>query len=134
MLNVGLRRLRVTWGPGGQKAVSGTGTVIHGAGCLTYSMAVETSGSAAAEMSLFDGNANNGELLTTYTLSAGQSTSESNGPHWVAFERGIYVVTTSGAIQGAVTVYVDHVCNEWLRLEHLAVLGSVAVDERTLSG
>lgn len=114
-----LRKLRVTWGPGGEVATSGTGTVVHGAGCAVYISAVEQSGTATAEVTFYDGNANNGEQLFQYTLNPNQSTSEGNVLHAWQFERGLYVVTNSGTVGGTVIAWVDHVCTRWLLAEHV---------------
>ena len=115
-----LRKVRVTYGPGGDKATSGNGTIIHGAGCIVYHSAVETTGSAAAQINIFDGNASNGELIFNYTLLANQSTSEGNPIHTWQFERGLYLSTVSGSVQGTMIVWLDHVCGRWLLAAHYA--------------
>ena len=115
-----VRKYRASWGSGGQTVPSGTGTLIHGTGCLVYLSAWETTGLAIASVAFYDGNANNGELVTQYNLLAGESTSEEWGPHWLVLERGLYVVTLSGAVAGSFSALVDHNCVRWLSEGHWA--------------
>lgn len=77
-------------------------------------------GSASAAVTYYDGDSANGQQLTDYTLSEGQSTSEQWGLHWMPFEQGLYVDTTSGSVAGSVTVYLDHNCTWWLVAPHIA--------------
>ena len=115
-----LSRTLLPWGPGRQMAVTGTGLLIQGSGCITYSGAYETTGAATATVAMYDGGNNNGQLLFYYTLTAGQSTSEEAGPHWWPFQEGLYVVTVAGSVAGTIGADVDHLCRNWLDIEHRA--------------
>lgn len=121
-----MRRALTPWGPGQQLAVSGTGLIVYGPGCLTYASAYETTGSAAGTIAVYDGASNNGQLLLYYTLSSGQSTSEEWGLHWLPFEEGLYISAVSGSVAGTFSAYLDHHCTTWLEAEHLAALGEIA--------
>jgi hypothetical protein len=98
------------WGPTRQFAISGSGTLIQGHGCITYSECYETTGSASASVQIFDGSSANGQQMFDYTLSEGESTSEMFGMHWIQFTEGLYVETTSGSVAGSMHVWVDHDC------------------------
>jgi hypothetical protein len=82
-------------------------------GCITYSSAFETTGSAAASVSIFDGTNANGQQVIDYTLSEGESTSEILGLHWLQFTNGLYVDTLTGSAAGTLTVWLDHDCSAY---------------------
>ena len=107
------RRALLPWGPGRQFAISGTGVLLHGHGCITYAEAYETTGSASAALTIYDGRTANGQVLIDYTLSQSQSTSEMFGLHWVQFTEGLYVNTTSGSAAGTMHVWIDHDCSAY---------------------
>lgn len=92
--------------------------MLRGEGCITYVAVVETSGTAAATFALYDGDGANGRLLTEYTLSAGQSTSDSPMLHQLQFEQGLYVDQVNGSLAGTITAWADHDCGRWLEAEH----------------
>ena len=104
------RRALLPWGPGRQFAISGSGGLLHGHGCITYSECFETTGSASGSCTIYDGNSANGQVLFDYTLSQGQSTSEMFGMHWLQFTEGLHVVTGTGSVAGSVHVWTDHDC------------------------
>lgn len=104
------RRALLPWGASRQFAISGSGVLIQGHGCITYNEAYETTGSAAGAATFYDGASANGQVLFDYTLSEGESTSEMFGMHWLQFTEGIYVHTGTGAVAGSVHVWVDHDC------------------------
>ena len=124
-MNAGLRMLRTPWGPGGQIVLSGSGVLVHGYGCITYLSAWETTGTAPAQVAFYDGNTNNGDLITQYNLSESQSTSEAFRYHVLHFERGLYVAVLSGTPAGSVTAWVDHVCPRWVMEEHWAAKATI---------
>lgn len=109
-----MRRALLPWGPGGQLATAGTGLLVSGRGCVTYSAAWETTGAAAAAVTLYDGGSANGQVLARYDLTASESISEQVGPHRLIFEEGLYVATVSGSVAGTLTVLLDHHCVWWL--------------------
>lgn len=113
-----MRRALLPWGPAQQVAPTGTGLLIAGPGSITYSEAWETTGTASAAVTYYDGNSANGRVLTTYTLSEGQSTSEQWALHTMPFDQGLYVATTAGAVEGSLTAYVDYNPVAWLELHH----------------
>ena len=123
-----MRRALLSWGPTHQLAVSGTGQLVAGSGCIVYSSAWETTGSNPAFVSFHDGASANGQIWGAYALTAGQSTSEDFGLHWLPFHEGIYVHTESGTAAGSITAYLDHSCDNWLNLEHRALLFAIGAD------
>jgi hypothetical protein len=107
------RRSLLPWGAGRFAATGGSGVLINGHGCITYNEAYETTGSASAAATFYDGGSANGQVLFDYTLSQGESTSEMFGMHWVQFTEGIYVTTGSGSMAGSVHVWTDHDCSAY---------------------
>lgn len=123
-----MRRSLLPWGPGQQLAVGGSGLLLAGSGCITYSGAYETTGAAPGTVALYDGTVANGQLLAYYTLAEGQSTSENMGLHWLPFTDGIYVHTVTGSVAGTLTVWLDHSCERWFERKALALALAVGVD------
>jgi hypothetical protein len=121
------------YGVGQQFATTGSGRILAGQGCVVYSGAYETTGSASATVACYDGASNNGQLLFYYTLSAGQSTSEEMGPHWLPFEDGLYITTVAGSVAGTLSIYVDHLCRDWLDAAHRALALQMAEDATLLN-
>jgi hypothetical protein len=120
-----MRRVLCPWGVGRAFPVAPNGLLISGSGCITYADAFETTGSATASVTLYDGNNNNGQVMIDYQLSAGQSTSEQWGPHWMPFYQGLFLVTNSGAASGSISVWADHDCAYHLNTTFLAIEGSL---------
>lgn len=118
-------RALLPWGAGRNFAVSGTGLLISGRGCITYADAFETTGSATANVTIYDGTSSNGNAMMDYALSAGQSTSEQWGPHWMPFYEGLYVVTNSGSAKGSVSAWYEHDCAYHLNTAFLAIEGAL---------
>lgn len=113
-----LRFSRVPYGSGRQAATSGTGVLVPGMGCVLYSEVYETTGSAAAGLTIYDGGSANGRQMIDYTLSSGQSTSEQWVPHGMPFVEGLYVVATTGTFAGSLALLLDHDCVRWLETAH----------------
>lgn len=109
------------YGPSRQFAISGSGALLSGMGCITYASAYETTGSAAASLSIFDGSNANGQQLIDYTLTESESTSEILGLHWMQFTEGLYVDTLSGSVAGTITAWVDHDCAAYNAAQYLAM-------------
>lgn len=107
------RRALLPWGAGRFAATGGSGVLIAGHGCITYSELYETTGSAAAAVTIFDGASANGQQMFDYTLSQGESTSEMFGMHWLQFTEGIYVSTSTGSAAGSIHVWTDHDCSAY---------------------
>jgi hypothetical protein len=120
-----MRRVLCPWGAGRAFPVAPNGLLISGSGCITYADAYETTGSATASVTMYDGNNNNGQVMIDYQLSAGQSTSEQWGPHWMPFYQGLFLVTNSGAASGSISVWADHDCAYHLNTTFLAIEGSL---------
>ena len=104
------RRVLIPWGPGREYALTGSGLLVTGMGCVTYASAFETTGSASASVSIFDGGSANGQQLIDYTLTQGESTSEILDLHLMQFNNGLYVSTLTGSAAGTLTAWVDHDC------------------------
>jgi len=104
------RRVLLPWGAGRFAATGGTGVLVQGHGCITYSECYETTGDATAAVTIYDGASANGQQMFDYTLSEGESTSEMFGMHWLQFTEGIYIDVTSGTVAGSIHAWVDHDC------------------------
>ena len=113
-----MRALRLAWGSGRNFVTSGTGKIVDFQGCIAYLEVYETTGTASAAVTFYDGASANGKVITDYTLSASQSTSEEWGPHWMPIDEGLYVKTTSGSVAGSVTIWDRHDCCAWLEAQH----------------
>jgi len=125
------RRVLLPYGPGRQFATGGSGLLISGQGCITYASAYETTGSAAASLSIFDGWGTNGQQLIDYTLTEGESTSEILGLHWMQFTEGLYVDTLSGSVAGTLTAWTDHDCAAYNgALFHMSVWAKLELEAR----
>ena len=127
------RFARLPYGSGRQVATGGSGVLVQGMGCVTYSEAYETTGSASAGLTIWDGTNSNGRQMIDYTLQAGQSTSEEWAPHWMPFEEGLYLGNNTGTFAGSLTVYLDHDCVRWLEVKHLLAELEVAKLELELA-
>jgi hypothetical protein len=120
------RRVLIPWGSARAYASSGTGLLVAGHGCITYNEAYETTGSASASVTVFDGTSSNGQQMIDYTLTESESTSEMWGMHWVQFTEGLYIVTNSGTVAGSITAWVDHDCAAYNgALYHMARLAQL---------
>lgn len=113
-----LRRVRVPFGVGQQLATGGSGKLFTGYGCIAYLAVEETTGSATASGAWWDGDSNNGQLITEYTLTAGQSTSEIWMRHQMPIEQGVWYNAASGSISGTMFLWADHLCEEYIEAEH----------------
>jgi hypothetical protein len=111
-------RALLPWGSGRAFAVSGTGQLISGRGCITAFSARNTSSTTAAELTVYDGGSANGRVLFDVGLAANASQTLPWVPHALPYEEGLWLVTDSGAAVGSVTVYADHDCRRWLWLAH----------------
>lgn len=112
--------IRIPYGHGRQLATSGTGLLVAGHGCVLYSEAYETTGSASAGLTIYDGQDNNSLVMIDYTLSSGQSTSEQWVPHTMPFNGGLYIVNNTGTFAGSLTLLMEHTCEWWLTAPHIA--------------
>ena len=129
-----MKRVLLPWGTDRGLGLELEGALITGRGCITYSEAVETTGTAAASVTFWDGASQNGQILIEYTLSAGQSTSEQWGHHWLPFEEGLYFNIGAGSAVGSLTLWVDHSCERWLEAAHLANEATIAMAAARLGG
>lgn len=64
----------------------------------------ESSGTAAAEVDIYNGTDNKGLLTLPVTLTASQSTSEWYGPNGLEMSEGLFVVIASGAATGTLWI------------------------------
>jgi hypothetical protein len=128
-----MRRALMPWGANRNFAPTGTGLLITGSGCITYADAYETTGSATASVTLFDGQSSNGQQMIDYQLLAGQSTSEQWGPHWMPFYEGLYIVTNSGSASGSITGWADHDCAYHLNIQFMSQEGAITLQGVTLA-
>ena len=94
-----------------------SGQLIGEGGCLVWHSSYETSGSASAQYSLWDGTTNSGDNLMTVTLSSGQSTRDFVHIHHMPFYKGLYWHLDSGAVKGNVVIQIDHNCRPYWEVE-----------------
>lgn len=125
------RRVLIPYGSSRAYASGGSGILLQGRGCITYNEAFETTGSAAASVTIYDGTSANGQQMIDYTLSMGESTSEMWGMHWVQFTEGLYLSTGTGSVSGSLTAWVDHDCSAYNgAMYHLARLAQMELELR----
>lgn len=70
---------------------------------MGYSVA-ESTGGAAAELDLYDGQDATGLLALPIPLGAGQGTEDWFGPQGVHFRIGVFPVVASGAVKGSLWI------------------------------
>jgi hypothetical protein len=86
------------------------GRLLNTGGCVTFITSHETTGTAGAEIRLWDGSTNAGTLVAVISLNAGESTRDDITEHHLTFRTGLYLEVVSGAIEGSVSVLVEHQC------------------------
>ncbi len=94
-----------------------SGLLVGGSGCVLWHSTYETSGSAAAQYSIWDGVAASGDRLMVVTLSASQSTRDFLKVHHMPYYKGLYYSLDSGAVAGNVIVQMDHNCMPFWKVE-----------------
>lgn len=125
------RRVLLPYGTGRQFATGGSGKLITGQGCITYSSATDQNNVAGSALSIYDGESANGQQLIDYTLTQNESTSEILGLHWLQFTEGLYVNVSSGSVVGTITAWVDHDCASYNgSLYHLAFWAKLELEMR----
>jgi hypothetical protein len=80
-------------------------------GCVLWHSSVESTGSASAEYSLWDGSNTSGPLLMDITLTASQSTRDYIHKHHLPFRSGLYFDLVSGAVRGSMAVLAGCGCS-----------------------
>ena len=68
---------------------------------------VETTGSAAATVNVYDGADTSGEIALPIKIGQGGSSTDWFGPNGILFKNAVYVNVASGAAQG--TIFYNHV-------------------------
>lgn len=97
---------------------SASGLLVNGSGCLLMHATRETTGTTPATYRLFDGSGTGGELLLPVSLTAGQSTRDFVRRCVLPFRQGLFFQIVSGAVEGSVSVLVDHRCHDyWAQIE-----------------
>jgi len=92
-----------------------SGQLVNTGGCLTIHATRETTGSAAAVYRLWDGSSATGTLLLPVSLTSSESTRDDFRNHHLMFRTGLYFELVSGAIEGEVSVLVEHDCAWFIR-------------------
>lgn len=92
-----------------------SGQVLNYGGCLTVHATRETSGSAVATYRFWDGVNNKGQLILPVQLGASESTRDDFREHHITFKNGLYYELVDGAIEGTVSVLVEHECDKVLK-------------------
>ena len=87
------------------RALAGAGTIMWSKSCYLLGWAlVETSGSASAEVDIYDGLSSASTLVAPITLSSGQSTRDYLGPDGLWCQVGVFAALASGAAKLVVWV------------------------------
>jgi hypothetical protein len=85
--------------------LSGTGQfTITGAMRMRGFGVKNTSGSATAEVDIYDGEGSGGQLICAVTLAANESTREWWSGDGISIEHGVAVVWVSGSVSGSIWV------------------------------
>lgn len=112
-----MRRIIVPFAQLTSNQLSGGRPAVGGSGCVTWHSSIETGGTNPAEYQLWDGPPAAGQLLADVALSASQSTRDFIGLHALPYIEGLFVVVVSGALRATLSVWGDHVCQEWYERE-----------------
>jgi len=78
--------------------------VASGANLLLGWAFIETTGTAGASLTIFDGSNANGSIVAPISLTSGQSTRDWLGAPGLFAQRGLFVALNSGSIQGALYI------------------------------
>lgn len=95
------------------------------AGRITWWSWRETTGGAPATFQLFDGSNDEGSLIVTISLTAGQSTRDYLGPHCLPYSTGLWLEVISGTFEGVVYALSE---KEWGEGLPAVVIGEVDVN------
>lgn len=94
-----------------------SGILTNESGCLLFYAARETSGAAAATLRLRDGSTGAGTLILPVGLLSAGSSSSGFQRCAIPFRQGLFYELVAGAIEGSVSVLLQHSCDEyWARL------------------
>lgn len=107
------------YGTGRAFASSGSGLLVTGMGCITYSSATDQNNTGGSSLTIYDGWGANGQPLIDYTLTQNESTSEILGLHWLQFTEGLYVNIASGSVVGTITAWLDHDCGAYNAAQYI---------------
>lgn len=81
--------------------------LLQGSGGLLFWNAVETTGTAAGKIALYDGESIGGQLISQINLASAGEDTEPLIPDGLPVERGIFVHVISGSVQLAVCFAFD---------------------------
>lgn len=128
-----MRRVNLPLGQLTANQLNGTDSIVNGSGCITWHSTWETTGSAGASYSLWDrSKTRGGQELMYVTLSSGQSTRDPIFFHALPFVGSLHLVTESGAIGGVIVAWVDHVCDDVVRMRHIVEEGQLLAQAKEL--
>ena len=85
-----------------------SGVVVNTSGCLLAASVAESTGSAPAAYTLYDGSSSGGVPIMPVTLNANESIRDSWRHGVYHFRQGLYLNITLGAITGSVSVLLEH--------------------------
>jgi hypothetical protein len=89
------------------------GVLVVGRGVVTFFNIAETSGAAAAKVTLWDGEGTSGQVLANIVLLSATSKENAPGLSALPFEHGIYAQVVSGAVAGNIAVRLAESEAEW---------------------
>lgn len=104
-------------------STKGDAQIDHTGGQVRRLSVTEQSGSATAELQLWDGTNDSGQLLDTITLNPNESTRDNYRCHEYPFHNGLWLHVVSGDFLGVVVVQHKDDDEEWG--EPVVIVGAV---------
>lgn len=89
-------------------------TVIGGASVLFGWTWIETTGSAVANVELYDGSGTNGALIVPVALNSGESTRDLWGHPGLGVQTGLFLHVVSGSVKGSLWIVPGEVYDEYV--------------------
>lgn len=85
-------------------ATIGAVQLITGSGSLMALVMEETTGTASAKFTLYDGTDSEAQPLGPYRLAAGESIDNTYPPHGLVFRSGLYLAVAVGEVDGSAMI------------------------------
>lgn len=94
--------------------------LVGGASILTFYNFTETTGSASAEVELYDGDDATGALIVNVTLNQGESTRDPLPKPGLGCRQGLFLNVVSGSIKGSVWIVPGEIIGPYVAVQGLA--------------
>lgn len=105
-----------------------SGQLDHARGRITFWSFTETTGTATAEVRLYDGTGTGGALVVDIELVASESTRDYFPHPFVCYETGLYLDLVSGSVRGQVQALVFPDCDHWRAPVEVVNIGALTVE------